>query len=639
MKILLNFIFLLFLCSSFSQAEEKEKNFFCTEDFRFGNIYSLELLKQKLSEGLDVNDKCSLDSKSIGLDFILKKIKKPQALEILEQAGADFDTRRKAHAGTTGRTLLHVAAMGLLPETIPFLINKGYEINTEDEWGDTPMSYACKFGNVKMIKTLIKNGANYRYTSFNDKKNKSCLIDAVIQQNSFESIKYLFSIDTPKDLPKCTHKNNISECSLFSKIYLQRMWYSSKRYDKRVLKFFKENGENLNEYFAKRDYTYVYTTILNNHLREKQDQTNLEVTRDLIELGVNVNKPEIVKVKDEKRINQTPIFSIFKYRDFDKIYYDDVINSIDLLVKAGADLNHVSDDDYQSLFLETVLGVSDQELRHKIIRKLISYGLKINNKDKRGENILFKSYYLDKNFDTFEFLISLGADFNIRNKNAETLLHEWSYANNPKLVKKLISLGVNVNARDNWGFTPLLKNVYRRHYLRDNPEKEVDKRIDILKALLDAGSKVSLKTSKDNNIFHIAAYERHPRRVLSFLKQKGGDINSKNSVGTTPVMLSVMLDCQDYQTYKKCIKLKYENLKFFVESGANINHRDKNGLTVLHNAAKYSEFPKSVLYLLNKGADHKARTIKGKTALDLIKENDSLKDSEARWKLHDLSFE
>lgn len=640
MKILLNFIFLLFLCSSFSQAEEKEKNFFCTEDFRFGNIYSLDLLKQKLAEGLDVNEKCSLNSRSIGLDYILMKIKKPLALKILEQAGADFDTRRKSHDGALGRTLLHIAAKGSLPHTISFLINKGYEINAKDELGNTPMSNACKFGNVEMIKTLINNGANYQYKSFNDKENKSCLIDASLQQNSFESIKYLFSIATPKDLPKCTHKNNISECSLFSKIYLDRIWYSSERYDSRVLKFFKENGEDLNEYFAKRSYLNTYTTILNELVGEKPEQAILNITGDLIKLGANVNKPQIYKYKDIDRIEETPIFNVFRLsHTINKIHHNNVETLVDLLVKSGANLNHLVDDSHFSLLLENVLGIREQKFRHKIIEKLISYGLNINSRDKYGENILFKTYYLDKNYETVEFLISLGADFNIRNESAETLLHEWSYANNPRLVKKFINLGLNVNSRDNLGRTPLISSVNHPHYLQDSPDKNMNKRLEVLKALMDAGSNINLKSKGDANMLHIAAYKKHPTKVLSFIKQRGVDINGKTSNGNTPIIASVIPDCHNYRTYKKCIKLKFENLKFFVESGANINHRNEDGLAALHFAAKYSKSSESVLYLLNKGADHKARTKEGKTALDLIKKNYLLKDGEARWKLHDLSFE
>ena len=51
--------------------------------------------------------------------------------------------------------------------------------------------------------------------------------------------------------------------------------------------------------------------------------------------------------------------------------------------------------------------------------------------------------------------------------------------------------------------------------------------------------------------------------------------------------------------------MSLKNFKFFVESGANINHRNKDGYNVLHYAAEIARSAKSVLYLLEKGADHR----------------------------------
>ena len=334
MKILLNFIFLLILCSSFSQAKEKEKNFFCTEDFRFGKIYSLELLKQKLSEGLNVNDKCTYRNGSNGLDYILMKITKPEALKILEQAGADFDTRRKLHDGVTGNTLLHVAAQGELPETINYLVKKGYNINAKNAFGETPMSYACRYANVHILKTLVRNGANYKYKSYNNKKNISCLIDATLYHNNYESIKYLYTLDTPKDLPNCTHKRSNRECSLFSRIYLDSIWISPETYDRKVLEFLKKNGENFDEYFVKDSFKNVYTTIFNELLRNRPNPIIVKIADDLIKLGVDVNKPEIYKDKDIKRIESSPIFGVFLVpANLGKFNFESTINLINFTHK------------------------------------------------------------------------------------------------------------------------------------------------------------------------------------------------------------------------------------------------------------------------------------------------------------------
>ena len=63
--------------------------------------------------------------------------------------------------------------------------------------------------------------------------------------------------------------------------------------------------------------------------------------------------------------------------------------------------------------------------------------------------------------------------------------------------------------------------------------------------------------------------------------------------------------------------------------------------TKTHKASQVYKSPNCyvVLALLEAGADVHAKTKDGKTALDLIQENDALKDTKARWKLHDLSYE
>ncbi|MBC6444993.1 MAG: ankyrin repeat domain-containing protein [Alphaproteobacteria bacterium GM202ARS2] len=79
-------------------------------------------------------------------------------------------------------------------------------------------------------------------------------------------------------------------------------------------------------------------------------------------------------------------------------------------------------------------------------------------------------------------------------------------------------------------------------------------------------------------------------------------------------------------------------MKALLELGADVHVRDSGGWTPLHWAAKESLNPAIVEALLEAGADHRAETKSGRTALDLIEENDALKNTEARWKLNDLSY-
>ena len=76
-----------------------------------------------------------------------------------------------------------------------------------------------------------------------------------------------------------------------------------------------------------------------------------------------------------------------------------------------------------------------------------------------------------------------------------------------------------------------------------------------------------------------------------------------------------------------------------LEAGAKVEARDKTGWAPLHGAARFNDNPAVVVILLDAGADPKAKTGSGRTAFDLIQENEGLKDTDAYWRLHDLRFE
>ena len=68
------------------------------------------------------------------------------------------------------------------------LIDKGADVNKKNQFGTTPLEYACKTGNLEVAKLLIEHGAK-----INEKieHNKTVLIDALVENNDYELVKYL----------------------------------------------------------------------------------------------------------------------------------------------------------------------------------------------------------------------------------------------------------------------------------------------------------------------------------------------------------------------------------------------------------------------------------------------------------------
>lgn len=88
-------------------------------------------------------------------------------------AGIDINVREKHSKNTL---LMETIINGKLNlEIADWLINNGADINAEDPFGYTALTFACATGNYELAKFLLKNGANIRDSEIN----KTDLIIAV----------------------------------------------------------------------------------------------------------------------------------------------------------------------------------------------------------------------------------------------------------------------------------------------------------------------------------------------------------------------------------------------------------------------------------------------------------------------------
>lgn len=106
----------------------------------------------------------------------------------------------------------------------------------------------------------------------------------------------------------------------------------------------------------------------------------------------------------------------------------------------------------------------------------------------------------------------------------------------------------------------------------------------------------------------------------------GADVNARDKDGVTPLHRAASNNGNP------------EVIRTLVQLGADVNARDKGGWTPLHMTAALSKKPEVVLVLLELGADPKARADAGETAWDLIQRNEALRNTPAYWKLNDLRW-
>lgn len=159
-------------------------------------------------------------------------------------------------------------------------------------------------------------------------------------------------------------------------------------------------------------------------------------------------------------------------------------------------------------------------------------------------------------------------------------------------IDALVAEGVDVNGRGTGNATPLfwaMRDIrgYRRLLeLGADPNVRYD----------DGGTIIGWAMSKDDSNF------------LRLALKYGGNPNMELSLGRPALFIAVMPGT-----------LKLEFVDLLVDAGANMNVQDKNGYTPMMVAADVRQF--DIVYrMLERGADYRIQSNRGKTLRDIVEE-------------------
>lgn len=254
----------------------------------------------------------------------------------------------------------------------------------------------------------------------------------------------------------------------------------------------------------------------------------IQILPELIEYEYQYKK--IIKFILKFKLNIKDILN------FDKFHFITDLETIQLLINSGIDVNAKSKYNYENTYIFYVF--NDIPLA----KLLIDNGANINITNKEGETPL----HCIKNSEMAQFLIDNGADINIRSIYGTTPLH---HAHNVQIAKILIDNGADVNAKNNYNRTPL-------HFTHN---------IEIAQLLINSGSDINAKDDKNETPLHNKSYDSsifvYDSKIdfIKLLIDNGADVNIKNKYNMTAMQLTSDNKIKELLNSKNNIYKKFFN--------------------------------------------------------------------------------
>lgn len=262
-----------------------------------------------------------------------------------------------------------------------------------------------KHSHLEMIKELLIIGVN---ASAVDTKNENVLFEATRSLD-----KELINVLLEHNRININHKNIYGETVLFDLALKGGAEYLD------LIKFYLEKGANPN---------------IKNH----NNQTIIEIL--LLMILYFENNKEIDEELERRITPRGEYLTVFAF----------------ILKYGTVDLDQLTSK-FEPLFFQPIM-----HYNFKIFKLLRKFNIDINQKDKNGNNILFKlmetkdaqtKEELKLFLNTLKSLVNLGVNVAAKNKTGESILHKAIAEKDEYTFKLLLTTKINILARDNFGRT------------------------------------------------------------------------------------------------------------------------------------------------------------------------------------------
>ncbi len=250
-----------------------------------------------------------------------------------------------------------------------------------------------------------------------------------------------------------------------------------------------------------------------------------------------------------------------------------------------------------------ILNYNNQEVKATIIipssvaEEIERMGFEAN------EEGIFKAS-IEGNIKVLNYFIQSNANVNIRDKEGRTPVYYAAEAGNVKVVKYLLLCGADINARTDDLKSPLMAAIEAKSY-------------ETAKILIDHNASLINTDIEGKTALHYAVINNE-LRTLRYMLSRYCDIDGRDDYGNTPLFyagdksieyIEAIINAgadkdgknSDGRTvlHEAVIKNNFENVKFLIENGVNVNIEDESG----HTPIFYTKRDNPIyIYLIESGA-------------------------------------
>ena len=235
-----------------------------------------------------------------------------------------------------------------------------------------------------------------------------------------------------------------------------------------------------------------------------------------------------------------------------------------------------------------------------------------NGKDDYGSAPLHCiNYYDEQAYKMVQLLLNYGADMLCRDGLGRLpFQHALEHAN-AKACQTFLDWGFSLKKSDR-----MLNGTYE--LLNKVELFQPGDAIEVLQVLVDLGVDLSdTLSSRGENLLHKGIESGASTETIQFLIGTGISVNSRNSLGMTPLHMLWFLDCSPTDRYNEDESRHCKLVKLFINEGYEVNSQDSFGRTLLHYVTTELRLGSLLQFIISHGADVNIKDTNGVAPLHL----------------------